>query len=517
MKYLKFLLALLLLVPQFSSCIENTVPYPTLEGLILNVTADGLLESKINKDNYSVVLNFAETENLSEIKNLKLSLNDKAKLRSEIPAEVDLSKPLKVSIETYPDQIYEWTITGAVSIAYAFRVEGQIGQADIDLVNHKVTVNVESATLLNSINVIEAKLGSSQSSASVDLLNVHDFSDAVLVDVTDNGKTITWTIRIYTLGSGTDVVFDANPWAKHAFLTATDANLNATHEFRYRKEGSEGWTVVKSGITVSGSEYSVRIDNLEPVTTYECMFVSGDVESRIKSFVTEDAQQVPNMNFDSWWQKKKIWYPNPENNEPFVWDSGNDGVTTVGGPSNTEPEYEKVVKGTACHMYSKTVFGVFAAGSVYTGQFLGKSGLNGTMNQGYPYTCRPTSFNGYYIYHPQTINKAKSPYADMKGSMDQGCIYAALLDIDEPHYLHSGKPETFMDVDNDPCVVALARVDVCATGDDYKEFHVDFKYRDLVRIPKYVLITISSSARGDYFTGGEDSEMYVDELSFGFE
>ena len=101
--------------------------------------------------------------------------------------------------------------------------------------------------------------------------------------------------------------------------------------------------------------------------------------------------------------------------------------------------------------------------------------------------------------------------------MDKGCIYAALLDIDEPHYLHSGKPETFIDLDTDPCVIAVARIEVGETGDDYKEFNIEFNYHDLVRTPKYVLITISSSARGDYFTGGEGSEMYVDELSFGFE
>ena len=175
MKYLKFVLVLLLLVPQFSSCIENTVPYPTLEGLILNVTAYGLLDSEINNDSRSVVLNFAETENLSQIKNLKLRLNDNAELRSEIPAEVNLSKPLKVSIETYPEQIYEWTITGEINILYSFCVEGQVGQADIDPVNHKVSVNVGPSVSLRSINVIEAKLGSTKCSVSVDLDDFVDF------------------------------------------------------------------------------------------------------------------------------------------------------------------------------------------------------------------------------------------------------------------------------------------------------------------------------------------------------
>ena len=51
----------------------------------------------------------------------------------------------------------------------------------------------------------------------------------------------------------------------------------------------------------------------------------------------------------------------------------------------------------------------------------------------------------------------------------------------------------------------------------YERFEIDIKYRDTTRKPTYILIVASSSKYGDYFTGGEGSTLYLDELELSFD
>ena len=51
----------------------------------------------------------------------------------------------------------------------------------------------------------------------------------------------------------------------------------------------------------------------------------------------------------------------------------------------------------------------------------------------------------------------------------------------------------------------------------YERFEIDIKYRDTNRKPTYILIVASSSKYGDYFTGGEGSTLYLDELELSFD
>ena len=47
---------------------------------------------------------------------------------------------------------------------------------------------------------------------------------------------------------------------------------------------------------------------------------------------------------------------------------------------------------------------------------------------------------------------------------------------------------------------------------EFAEFTIDFEYRSLERIPKYIIIVASSSRYGDYFEGRENSQMWLDDL-----
>ena len=72
----------------------------------------------------------------------------------------------------------------------------------------------------------------------------------------------------------------------------------------------------------------------------------------------------------------------------------------------------------------------------------------------------------------------------------------------------------FVDVQNDPHIIAHAMLESDVATDGYQEFELELEYRDMTRTPKYVVISACGSYLGDYFTGGTGSLMYVDEFEF---
>ena len=73
---------------------------------------------------------------------------------------------------------------------------------------------------------------------------------------------------------------------------------------------------------------------------------------------------------------------------------------------------------------------------------------------------------------------------------------------------------TFVDLKNDPAIIALGTIESDVKTDGYVEFECVLEYRDQVRKPKYIVAVACSSLYGDYFTGGLGSVMYVDEWEF---
>ena len=74
---------------------------------------------------------------------------------------------------------------------------------------------------------------------------------------------------------------------------------------------------------------------------------------------------------------------------------------------------------------------------------------------------------------------------------------------------------TFVNWETDPSVVAYGELPLseCVTTNGWKEFTINLKYHSLTTKPTHIIIVCSSSKYGDYFTGGEGSKMYVDDLS----
>ena len=139
MKYLRILFsaAALLLA---ASCIENDIPYPTIELNIRSIEGKGFTVAGISLVNRTVTLTLDEKTDIRKVTIDKAEfdvatsnpmMTDKEKFISQIrtsqplSGEFDLRAPLYVTLSLYQD--YEWTIVAEQPIARSFTVAGQIG------------------------------------------------------------------------------------------------------------------------------------------------------------------------------------------------------------------------------------------------------------------------------------------------------------------------------------------------------------------------------------------------------
>lgn len=231
------------------------------------------------------------------------------------------------------------------------------------------------------------------------------------------------------------------------------------------------------------------------------------------------AQQLYNMNLDTWSKQMLTWNPYPKGatEEQRVWDTANGAMKALGVNTAT-PEYEHVAvpgKGkAAAKIVSRKITWTFAAGSLYTGRFIRVVNFSGIeMDNGVPFTARPKSLSGYYHYQPGVVNYAQEPYLSMKGKKDIGQIEVALYDWARP--FHQITNEGHFDPEADPHLIGRGVLRLTKATNGYVHFEVPIEYkRDSA--PTYVGINFLSSALGEYFTGSSDTVLYIDELQFNY-
>ncbi|MBO4446940.1 MAG: PCMD domain-containing protein [Bacteroidales bacterium] len=233
--------------------------------------------------------------------------------------------------------------------------------------------------------------------------------------------------------------------------------------------------------------------------------------------LAQEGPQLYNMNFNTWSRSGVTWNPFPKDaaGRQRTWDTANKGLSIL-GMNSTVPEEEHVaVKGgKAAKLVSRKVFGIFAAGSLYTGTFGGVVGTSGAkINFGVPFKGRPKSLSGYYHYLPGTVDYAKPPYLSMKGKTDVGKVDITLAAWAQPKLVNTTKDE--FSQDGDPDVIAAEIIYFRKATNGYVRFEIPLNYKD-DRIPSYVVITAASSAFGAYYTGSTDSVLYIDDLRFNY-
>lgn len=391
---------------------------------------------------------------------------------------------------------------------------------------------------------------------------------SVTVDPTHNEYNYTFEVNMQESALTADFV-PANAWVKFAYLEASNVQSakgelvpeNVT--FKYRKKGDVDWNDVIT--TYQDGKYTATLTPLEGKTEYEYCLADGENMTPVQTLTTEEAVMLPNSNFDEWWRIEEKdnspWYAIASDDATSFdtnkmlfsfWDSGNGGTALIMRKNPTSPEEKELhtPEGKSAKLQSQFVgflsLGKFAAGNIFTGHFCSAntSTYQAKIYFGQPFTSRPTQLKGWFKYnrgtnvdYPKDGGEYKTLLQQVGGDL---CgIYIALVDNegfdfeghryayeingdlsgDDPAHFKYKNAIDFSE--NNKNVIAYGTIseeEAKGTG-EWQEFTIDLKYRDITRIPKYIIVVASASKYGDYFTGSTSSLMYIDdfELIYGDE
>lgn len=518
---IKFLaiIGLVSFIPLVSSCLsDDDIPYPRVRANIIAMDVEGQLRATAIDTLAGSVTIFLNDS--VDIRNLRLTRFEVTPGASVIDTTVlckplDLSDTMRLTLHIYQD--WPWKIAARQDINRVFTVSGQIGQSVIDPVAHTVTASVPASVSLDHITVTSVRLGGATSVISPDLLSGPvNFSQPVTVDVTEFGRTTTWTITISTAEVVADIT-SVDAWTQVAWVHA-NVQEGKPVSFEYRIGNTSEWKAVpQQWISSNGSgSYTARIIHLSPLTTYVTRAVSGDDMSSEVEFTTGASIQAPDNSFNNWWLDGKVWCPWPEDGDKY-WGTGNKGATTL-GDSNTTPirDSESATGFAGASLLTKFVgigmLGKLAAGNLFAGSYVRTDGTNGVLSFGRPFKMRPTALRATIQYNSVPISNTNSEFSYLKGQPDTCVVWAALSDAAEPLEIRTKPSDRQLFDENADYVVAYGRYQYSGAMSDFITVDIPLDYRATDRIPNYILMVASASKYGDYFTGGAGSLLLVRKL-----
>lgn len=516
-KYIpNILLAILTFVTlAFTGCIKNDIPYPRIAANIIDITVEDQRQpALIDSINRTATIYLDETADIYAVNVTSCKITPGAKFVGDsLGGVIDFSVPHTYTLSIYQD--YKWTVVAEQNIERYFTVANQIGATYIDVPGRRVVVTLPESVNLSNIKVLSAKLGSTASIMNPDLVGATiNLNSPVEVEVTDYGRTLTWTIYAELTESTVSTV-SVDAWTNVAWVYC-EGEEGKDNTVEYRKSSDTQWQIVpQDWLTQNGGDFYARLIHLEPQTEYVARAVSGNEYGAELTFETGEIIQVPNANFENWWLNGKVWCPWAEGGTPY-WGTGNQGATTLGS-SNTVPT-EDTPSGTGRAAMLETRFvgigiiGKLAAGNIFAGSYVRTDGTNGVLSFGRPFTQRPTKLRGYMKYHSAPISSTTAGFEHMKNQPDTCIVWAALIDSDDPFEIRTNPNNRNLFDPDGSYVVGYGKVQYGYDIEDYQLFEIDIDYKSTNRVPKYLLIVGSASKYGDYFTGGNGSVLYLDDF-----
>ncbi len=542
--YIALLLSALTLF--VSSCaIDNDIPYPIVEGLIEAMEVEGQCDAEgnkssqasINKKDHTVTLYVDETVDKTKIRITKLLVNDIATytvmneskclnpqafpkvgfyslndLHRTSDTRIDLSTPIKVMIHTYQD--YLWTVSLKQIIKRNIVLENQVGEAVVDEQSRQVVIYVTDSQPLDKIKVTSFDLGGEKGSVIPNPCEPEyfDFSKPVKLQVKHAWQESysTWQIFVYQKEGEQSVKADVFPMATRAYFNGSIVG-GREPTIEYKKKADNDWKALATdNIHIQNTKYTAELYGLQPATEYEYRITVEDATGSPESFTTAPATPLPNGSMDDWHQDGRLWNPWNKDGQKF-WDTGNRGATTVGESNSIPTEETSTGSGQAALLQSKYIVLKFAAGNIFTGEYVKTTGTNGVLSFGRPFTSFPTKLRFNYKYNCSTINRVgDDDYEYLKGRPDTANVYVALTDWDEPLEIRTRPSERQLFDRDDPHVIAFGEMLKGENVNSWTEMELPLRYRYTDRTPKYILIVASSSKYGDFFTGGDNSKLWID-------
>ena len=535
----------------YSCAIENDIPYPISEGYITDIevegqtAAQGSSDSKaiIDKTKRTVSIVVDDAVDITKLRITKLTVSNDAVISidstvcnnySKFPTSgfetlddlmvsadtrVKFSSPVKLTLKTYQD--YEWTINVQQYIERNIVVENQIGNAIIDEINFNVIIYVAEEQDLSKIKVTTFDLAGKNGSVYPDPTKdeYFDFSEPKTFFATYAWEEVSrkWTVYVYhSDGAGSSEL--------NTFARTTSADILGSVQsgkkpvIEIKKNSESDWTTVsQSDVNVSGTSFSATVSQLSPDTQYDIKVSVDGKEMSSASFDTTPATPLENGSLDNWHNVDKLWNPWEEGGQSF-WDTGNKGATTI-SDSNSIPTDETCNgSGKAASLESKYLVLKFAAGNLFTGSYVKTVGTNGVLSFGRPFSAFPSKLRFNYKYTSNTIDKVgDDAFQYLKGRPDSCHIYIALTDWDEPLEIRTRPAERQLFDKNDSKVIAYGEYIQGSTTSSYQQKDIILNYKYNNRTPKYIVVVASASKYGDYFTGGEGSKLWLDEMELVYE
>ncbi|MCR8872841.1 PCMD domain-containing protein [Phocaeicola barnesiae] len=556
---------LLLLLTVVSCAIENDIPYPIVEGRIKSFSVEGQRAAEGNQNPEAIIDNKARTVTLYvndsvDISRLKITqlvcnpanatllvdgslCDDETKFPStgfasldSIPVSsntrVDFTKPVAFTLHTYQD--YVWTVTVKQIIDREILVDGMVDYV-IDENSQTVLIWVEKDRDLSNLQVTQLALGGKYGSVYPDPTSITDYSSMLTFYVRysweDETSGTKWKVSVFHSEEESSIPttgeLSVNAWSKHAYVSIEETSAEGwTAE--YSIKGKDSWTSVST--SMNGGLCEATLKGLSPNMTYTCRMKDkeGNVQAT-SDFTTESAIALSNGGFEDWYRSDSgIWYAATQAEvtvDSYLWDSSNSGSGAFGFNPTIESLDVKHGGNSSAKLETQYAVIKLAAASLYYGRFNELVGTKGAkIDFGQPITSRPTTLHGWFQYDPKVIDYVgeNQPSGTVKkGDVDICSIYIALSK--KIYTIDNTDISTFIQYATDDNIIAYGELPIgqCVdTGGQWKEFSIDLKYKTLERPNKmYLIIVVSSSKYGDYFTGAKGSTMYLDdfELIYGEE
>lgn len=300
------------------------------------------------------------------------------------------------------------------------------------------------------------------------------------------------TVKVPTKQESADMVTGdirndiSKVWGQFAYLSGACnlEEITSPVQFRYKKKADSEWTTVEAVQEEGTKNYSAKVAPLDFGTQYEYYILCGDEAGETCTFTTESYVEISNLNFDTWTQKGKNWYPNADASNSY-WATGNEGVTTLGNSNSVPVEGSDARNGKAGKLETVTVALVgYAAGNLLIGNYsTNLNNMAASVQFGRSYNgARPVKLSGYYKYTPGTsMNKNGKIPSDRTLTVDECDIYIKLWSGD--------------------AVIAESHFVTNQTVSDYTHFELPIEYTDMTKRPDKITIVATSSRYGGEFEG----------------
>lgn len=378
-----------------------------------------------------------------------------------------------------------------------------------------------------------------------------------------NGKKANATLRIANTEAAIEVQApveaapapdpNKSPMAitgSRAILTGYLYDFNAEdYGIEYRETSSSAWTKVSGKNQQSAPKkthslirkqmstraekvtFTVDLTGLKPGTTYEYRsYCSGYTDAPVLTFKTEDKFVIPNSSFEDWSSYKAktllgtkdvILPGNTGDKETSYWGSGNEGAATANMTLTDKSTDMKHSGQYSAKLASNEAMGVIAAGNIFTGSYVKTDGTNGVLSLGRPYNgSHPQKLKAWVNYRPGSGVSVKSGNEGFvpegfNGGTDHGQIYVALTTA--PVEIRTNPSNRKLFNKDDQCVLAYGEktfTENFAPDGGLAQLEIPFVYNDRARTtrPTYLVIVVSASKYGDFFSGSSSSVFYLDDF-----